>query len=298
MRRVFGKTVEVKTTRKGRRDRVVNNEDRRVTEILAADCYHGGLNTAYRVGHVECDAKSVVLDIDLAGAYSAALGGMGGVLWAGIPRFITKSEQLQKLFTSKAIDSAGCVPNVLGLVEYEFPETELYPCLPLRTDGGLLYCLRGTTYATGIEMELALRMGATLRFKEVRYFQSAIVDGEVYLPFADYIGMLNRERKVSGKGSLDDMLYKELANSLYGKLAQGIRYQTKREYHGDYDELTRTSHLPESDVDLPTLRRDVYSDHQGGAIGDRVGAIEVRRIYDSVRDDRWMYVGGSKKVRS
>jgi hypothetical protein len=43
------------------------------------------------------------------------------------------------------------------------------------------------------------------------------------LVFAAYIGDVNKRRKQYPPRTLGNMLYKEMANSLYGKLAQGIK---------------------------------------------------------------------------
>ena len=94
---------------------------------------------------------------------------------------------------------------------------------------GLFYPLYGQTFCTGIELELAMRMGCRrLKLLDVRYFPFLRhEDCRPVLPFADHLGMLNRVRATHPKGSLPNMLYKEMANSLYGKLAQGIRERTR-----------------------------------------------------------------------
>jgi hypothetical protein len=251
-KRVFGKQEEVVVTKKGRFTKIEKGEDRRVSETLAADSYHGGLNTVFRIGHYDCSPDELVLDIDFAGVYSAALGSITAVDWSMQAAQIHNAETLQAYFTETALSEAGGVPNILGLIQFEFPTDELYPCLPLRSEGGLLYPLKGTTYATGIEMDLALRLGAKLRFSDVRSFPAQRgEDQRVVLPFAEFIGRLNQARSATAKGSLENMLYKELANSLYGKLAQGIKSQTTRAFYADEDGSLTKDFLPECAVTCP-----------------------------------------------
>jgi hypothetical protein len=101
-------------------------------------------------------------------------------------------------------------------------------------------------------MALALRMGCRLDCKEVRYFPFLRhEDRTPLLPFTPYLAALNQERNKHPKGSLPNMLYKEMANSLYGKTAQGIIERTKLNFYDEPDGTTRRSTLPESRITTP-----------------------------------------------
>jgi hypothetical protein len=241
--RSVGKQQTTVILKGGRRTkRLEMNEARRATETFAADCYHGGLNTVYNIGRQECGPDEVILDIDFAGAYSAALGAIPAIDWTRSGRFISKADKLRAYFAGDELVHEASMPNILGLVEFAFPASEMYPCLPIRAEGGLVYPLRGTTYCTGVEIDLALRLGATVKLREVRWFPPYHgADGKPVRPFADFIGRLNQERRGYAKGTLENILYKEVANSLYGKLAQGIRLQSSRElFADDTGEFQRT----------------------------------------------------------
>jgi hypothetical protein len=233
--RTVGKQQTTVIVKGGRRTkRLEMNEARRATETFAADCYHGGLNTVYDIGRHECGPGEVVLDIDFVGAYSAALGAIPAIDWTRSGRFISKADKLRAYFAGDELEHEASMPNILGLVEFAFPASEMYPCLPIRAEGGLVYPLKGTTYCTGVEIDLALRLGATVKLREVRWFPPYHgADGKPVRPFAAFISRLNKERQGYAKGTLENVLYKEVANSLYGKLAQGIRYQSSRELFAD-----------------------------------------------------------------
>jgi hypothetical protein len=90
-------------------------------------------------------------------------------------------------------------------------------------DHGLFYPSRGRTACTGVEMALALQLGATLDLREVHYFPfPRHEDARPILPFADYLALLTQLRAGYPRGSFQNLVLKEMANSIYGKLAQGL----------------------------------------------------------------------------
>lgn len=118
-----------------------------------------------------------------------------------------------------------------ALVTFRFPESVPYPSLPVRTDQyGLFFPLSGESWATAPEIELALSLGA-----EMTIHNGIIVpwicdtsphnseSTSVFLPFVQQVRE-NRNRHI--KGSLEEKFWKEIGNSLYGKLAQGLRAKT------------------------------------------------------------------------
>jgi hypothetical protein len=58
-------------------------------------------------------------------------------------------------------------------------------------------------------------MGATVKLKEVKYFPFyRHEDHRPVLPFADFLSVLSKERDTYQKGTLPNMLLKEIGNSL------------------------------------------------------------------------------------
>ena len=185
---------------------------RELFETIPINCYHGGRNECFMMGVTPSDHW---YDYDLAGAYTT------GLLDILIPDY--GNIRLSK----NPDDYCGHVMG-FALVTFRFPESVPYPSLPVRTDQyGLFFPLSGESWATAPEIELALSLGA-----EMTIHNGIIVpwicdtsphnseSTSVFLPFVQQVRE-NRNRHI--KGSLEEKFWKEIGNSLYGKLAQGLR---------------------------------------------------------------------------
>lgn len=188
---------------------------RELFETFPINCYHGGRNECFMMGVTPSDQW---YDYDLAGAYTT------GLLDILIPDY--GNIRLSK----NPDDYCGHVMG-FALVTFRFPESVPYPSLPVRTDQyGLFFPLSGESWATAPEIELALSLGA-----EMTIHNGIIVpwicdtsphnseSTSVFLPFVQQVRE-NRNRHI--KGSLEEKFWKEIGNSLYGKLAQGLRAKT------------------------------------------------------------------------
>jgi hypothetical protein len=203
-------------------------------EGLATECYHGGRNEAFFFGPTDFDWWT---DIDLAGAYSTAMAAIRIPDW----RNLYPSQDLS-LFTKDALG--------LARVQFKFPETCQYPCLPVRTDNGLIFPLEGQSYCGSPEIELALSMGA-----EVQIELGVIVPwASEVRPFDIFSRKVREKRKSYDKGSIFEKTWKEIGNSLYGKVAQGLR--NKRVFDSRSNE---SSELPPSEVTQPYLAAYITS---------------------------------------
>jgi hypothetical protein len=130
---------------------------------------------------------------------------------------------------------AGVLPMQYYHVKFAFPETERYPTQAVRFPDGLCFPLMGETACTGVEVDLARAMGADVQVLQAMEFPPLRdAEGKVVPAFADFIADLTRRRNLEPKGSLRNLIFKGLANSFYGKMAQGL--------DGD---------VPESDVTCP-----------------------------------------------
>jgi hypothetical protein len=117
-------------------------------------------------------------------------------------------------------------PEVLGFarVHFSFPEETRVPSLPVRAgERGIIYPIGGTTYATSPEIAGARHQGALID----------ILDGVIIPwhedgspPFMVVIKDLIRRRPQHPPGSLPNEMFKQLGNSLYGKLGQGLKGAT------------------------------------------------------------------------
>ena len=203
-------------------------------ETLATECYHGGRNEAFYFGPTDPDFWT---DIDLSGAYSTAMAAIRMPDW-------------QNLYVST--DTAEFTKDRLGLarVRFKFPDDCLFPCLPVRTDNGLIFPLEGESYCASPEIELALSMGA-----DVQIQRGVIVPwASGARPFEIFSRKVRDKRKSFEKGSIFEKTWKEIGNSLYGKVAQGLR--KKRVFDSRNNESTE---LPPSAVTQPFLAAYITS---------------------------------------
>lgn len=188
---------------------------RELFETFPINCYHGGRNECFMMGVTPSDHW---YDYDLAGAYTT-----------GLLDILTPDYGNIRL-SKNPDDYCGHVMG-FALVTFRFPESVPYPSLPVRTDQyGLFFPLSGESWATAPEIELALSLGA-----EMTIHNGIIVpwicatcphnseSTSVFLPFFQQVRE-NRNRHI--KGSLEEKFWKEIGNSLYGKLAQGLRAKT------------------------------------------------------------------------
>lgn len=177
-------------------------------EDLAIRCYHGGRNESFMMGPTPIGDW---YDWDLKGAYTT---GLCDLL---VPDYVN-------MHTSS--DPQDFIGHVMGFayVEFAFPTGTSFPCLPIRSEQyGLRFPLSGLAYVTAPEIELALSMGATIEIKHGVIVPW--VTGSQPL-FEDFTRMIQRLRREYPKKSLEEVMVKEVGNSLYGKLAQGLSDKT------------------------------------------------------------------------
>ena len=177
-------------------------------EAFVTECYHGGRNEQYWFGP---GRESRWTDFDLSSAYPTAMSLICKPRW----REISQQNRLDD-FT----------PTTLGFatVEFKFPASVRFPTLPVRTANGLVFPSEGRSDCAAPEIALARDLGANLEI--VRSVVVATDDDTSV--FGDFTKHCIEQRNLYDKGSLNALLWKEIANSTYGKTAQGLR--SKRVY--------------------------------------------------------------------
>lgn len=192
---------------------------RELYETFPINCYHGGRNECFMVG---ITPERQWYDYDLAGAYTT------GLLDILQPDY-------DNIFHSRnPEDYCGHVMG-FALVSFQFPDSVRFPCLPVRTEQfGLFFPLAGESWATAPEIALALSLGAEITIQQGiivpwHLYESGDVTNSreqecsVFLPFVQQV---RENRNRHAKGSLEEKFWKEIGNSLYGKLAQGLHAKT------------------------------------------------------------------------
>lgn len=224
---VQGRTFDDRTGRVYKMKSVVDREFVHLRRLLAIEAYHGGRGEQFWFGPGPDQPRPLAWlqqgqtyplasipsppmvwnDFDLSNAYPTAMSLIGYPDWDNMNLRPELSD-----FTHTVLGVA--------LVDFEFPASVRFPCLPIRTDRGIIFPRRGRSYCTAPEIALAVELGAS-----VRVLEGAVVPWltDAIRPFGSFVKDAIKERNGHPKGSLENRFWKELVNSLYGKLAQGLR---------------------------------------------------------------------------
>jgi hypothetical protein len=218
---------------------------------FAVKGYHGGRNESYIDGVTVYSSERLMLDKDFAGAYSTALATIGMPQWEA---------------SYNKCDLEGITYTTLGVahVKFKFPSGTRFPCLPVRTDFGLNFPLEGVTYAGWPEILLAQQEGA-----EIHILSGFVVPQDFSVrPFAEFSRKVQRlrdkykkvmrlhenDKEKKERAYLWEQFWKELGDSLYGKICQGLRERTVFSTRGK--EYVR---LPNSRITNPILASYITS---------------------------------------
>lgn len=198
------------------------------TDDRFSECYHGGRNETYFIG--KAPGGYIFFDIDYKNAYPTCLSMLHGIDWEASPKFIKNIEQL--LLKDESQLNATYVQ-----AHFKFPPDTLYPCLPdFHETYGLIYPLEGTTYTTAHEIILAHKMGAKVDIIDAKEMLPLKRDAKVFHPFKGFYKIIIRERSKYKKKSMKNLLFKEYANTLYGKICQNV---SKKKLTGLYDGVAK-----------------------------------------------------------
>jgi hypothetical protein len=209
-------------------------------ESFAVECFMGGMNQTYQLGH----AYGTIMDIDISGAYAGAMGAIKAIDYE-------QSHQGGPRDPWKLIG-----PQDFALVRFWFPNGTQYPCLPVPTEHGLIFPLScvfpnykevveagrvvmkdnvSNDYVgvTGPELHEALRMGATVHV--IKHFK-AVTGERLIAPYLQFLTNYRTECKRRGDKP-GDQTAKLYINSLYGKFGQGLSTTYS------YDEFQRSDEV-------------------------------------------------------
>ncbi|MFF8801430.1 MULTISPECIES: DNA polymerase [unclassified Methylobacterium] len=265
--RVEKRTLFSEQTRRYRTvKQIASITSRQLFEEFAAAAYLGGRNECFFCGPT---SEDVYYDYDLPAAYTTAMCAIRPLDYEGVR-------------TSKDLDDFKV--DVLGLahVRFRFSDPTRFPCLPVRTDHGLLFPLEGESVCASPELALARRLGA-----EIEIVNGLIIpwasDDRLFEPFTRMIQRKRRDAQaVYGKGSLEDKLFKEIGNSLYGKTAQGVH--PKRVFNS---RKGFTEELRPSAITNPYFAAYVTSFIRA-VVGEQIAGVPANRTVISVTTDGFL----------
>ena len=229
---------------------------------LATECYHGGRNEQFWFGPAFEDRWT---DYDLTSAYPTAMALIGKPDWRK-----ARVSLRVKDFT----------PQTLGIcrVEFEFPKGVRFPTLPVRTDNGLVFPLKGISDCAAPELALAKNLGAKLKI-----LHGVIVptDNDQNI-FHHFIKKCIDNRSMYPKKTFQNLFWKELSNSTYGKTAQGLH--PKR----IYDLRDReTKPLPPSKITNPYFASYITS-FVRAVLGETINALPANVCVFSCTTDGFL----------
>lgn len=193
----------------------------------ASFAYHGGYNSCSEVGYF----PFATFDYDLQNAYPTSMCLVPDVDWKNC---ILERIENRYLCESDFIineDKYNCFPLMFCYVNFEFPKSVKYPCIPVSDDGVPFYPrtsdeLQGV-YACGPELYLAVKLGAKV-FVETGYLIRTYINSEHSESYSlrTAVRQLVHDRALAkkdyGKGSLAELILKLMVNGSYGKTAQDV----------------------------------------------------------------------------
>ncbi len=225
---------------------------------FATECYHGGRNEQLWFGP---SFEDDWLDVDLSGAYPTAMAMNGRARWDEA-KAVRSFEEVQEPALT------------LVCVDFEFPATVRYPTLPVRTQNGLVFPLRGRSCCAMPEIELARQLGCKMT---LRFGVSVPVNEEEKI-FQSFIAQAIHER-AAADSPLEKAFWKEVANSCYGKTAQGLH--DKRVFNL---RKKKSDRVPESAITNPFYAAQITSMVRA-VVGEIMNRIPQEKMVFSVTTD-------------
>lgn len=203
------------------------SDDANTIQYYASQAYHGGYNICTEVGYF----PYVTYDYDLQNAYPTAMCLVPDINWdAPIRNEIIR----RNLALTDFVDNGTVNPLTpfVGYVQFEFPRSVKYPCIPINVEGVPTYPLSSDgldgVYVAGPFIWLALELGARV-FCKRGYFLSVKLQSDgrsESRSLSSVVIQLVQDRakakKICGKGSLEELSLKEINNAGYGKVAQNV----------------------------------------------------------------------------
>ncbi|AHD02289.1 DNA-directed DNA polymerase [Leisingera methylohalidivorans DSM 14336] len=268
------------------RKKTVSTQKLHWNEDFFTECYHGGRNEQFWFGPAP---EGVWYDYDLASAYPSAMALIGAPHWDTI-RAIGSTDELLTRFAPDDLAFAN--------VDFEFPDGVRYPVLPVRTENGLLFPRKGNSTTHISEILLAKQLGCRISLVEGRQIDCdrIISRTEEYAPakrpFIGFASNCINERLKHPKKSLDNLFWKELVNSTYGKTAQGLR---ERRIYDLRDAETKP--LEPSKITNPVFAAFITAFCRG-VLGEIMNALPPEVQIFSVTTDGFLTTATDKQMRA
>jgi hypothetical protein len=112
--------------------------------------------------------------------------------------------------------------------DFEFPSSTKYPSIPCYVDENCtVYPLKGSCVITGAEYLLAISQQCIFSFKLINLIPFSNSEHTDLRPFSTVLKQVQEKRREYPKGTISNLMYKEIGNSIYGSVVRGISDKRK-----------------------------------------------------------------------
>lgn len=195
----------------------------------SAMAFRGGYNMSAELGFFE----RVTRDFDLQACYPTSSSTIWDVDYMHPDGVILRTVNNYELSLADFAEGGPLTPFV-GFVSFEFPADVAFPCLPVPVEGSMLYPrtsggARGV-WAVGPEVWLALTLGARVtcqigHFGRTLRLEDGTPSRLLRGAYQTLLDDRSRAKGEFGAKSFQQAILKLMANSPFGKLAQGVMGQ-------------------------------------------------------------------------
>ena len=176
--------------------------------------YKGGRNESFMYG---IDTQTQWFDYDLTSAYTTVLFKIGHPDYEN-----GKSLTIKELYEMSNDDLLFSFTIIK--CTFSFPSTVKYPSIPVYiNETTTVYPLNGEAFLTGAEFILARNQACQFQILEIYHIPFS---GDQY-PFKEIINEIQSKRRSFPKGTISNLMYKEIGNSIYGSLVRGMSDKRK-----------------------------------------------------------------------
>jgi len=180
--------------------------------------YKGGRNECFMYG---VDRDTEWFDYDLTNAYTTVMSMAGHPDYEACCRLSVSD--LNNLSKEEILNS-----YLIINADFEFPQGTKYPSIPCYVDENCtVYPLQGSCVITGSEYLLALSQHCRLEIHEIVFTPFQSRDYSDSKPFSLILKEIQEKRREHKKGTLSNLIYKELGNGIYGSVVRGIGNKKK-----------------------------------------------------------------------
>jgi hypothetical protein len=181
--------------------------------------YKGGRNECFMYG---IDRNTTWYDYDLTSAYTTVMSRAGHPNYKAYRRL--NPEELEKLSKEEVLYSYLTIQ-----ADFEFPLKTKYPSIPCFVDENCtIFPLQGKCILTGAEYLLAKSQGCKFNIENVHFIPfSKSEDFFTVKPFELILRNVQEKRREYPKGTISNLIYKEIGNGIYGSVVRGISNKKK-----------------------------------------------------------------------